>query len=222
MSAPLLFRLAARHSTQNTGENLLANVTIGIAPRTEARVGRVLHIISKWLAYFGGVVLTGIALMTVVSIAGRALIWAGRGPIQGDFELVELGVVIAIFSFLPWSQMNRQQVTVDILVDTFPPRIRTFLGMLGDMAMALASGVIAWRLWLGMGERMPLGSDAVRAAFMLGDRPYYLETSMILRLPVWYGYALAMVGAALFAIVCIYTVWRSLNWTIRGKEEAIL
>lgn len=194
----------------------------GIAPQAEARVGRILQTLSKWLAYFGGFVLTGIALMTVFSIAGRALIWAGFGPIQGDFELVELGCAVAVFSFLPWSQMNRQQVTVDILVDTFPPRIRTALGMIGDMAMALAATVIAWRMWLGMGERIPFGSEFMRGLLILGDKPFYSETTMILRMPVWYGYALSMIGAGFFALVCIYTVWRSVNWSIRGTEEASL
>lgn len=200
----------------------MSELTTGIAPNAEASVGRLLQTLSKWLAYFGGVVLTGLAVMTVASIIGRALIWAGFGPIQGDFELVELGCAVAVFSFLPWSQMNRQQVTVDILVDTFPPRIRTFLGMIGDLAMALASSVIAWRLWLGMGERIPFGSEAMRGLLMLGDRPFYSETTMILRMPVWYGYALSMVGAGFFAVVCFYTVWRALNWTIRGKEEGML
>ncbi len=193
----------------------------GIAPVAEARVGRVLKMLSKWLAYAGGVALSAAAVMTVVSITGRAMIWAGLGPIPGDFELVELATAVAVFSFLPWSQINRGQVTVDILVDTFPARPRIFLGMLGDLAMAVVSGVIAWRLWLGMGERMPFGSDTLRDLLALGDKPYYPETTFILRMPVWWGYALAMVGAAFFAVVCAYTVWRALNWTLRGREEVL-
>lgn len=194
----------------------------GIAPHAEIRLGRALKPIARWLAYAGGVLLTAAAILTVMSIAGRSMIWAGLGPVPGDFELVELTCAVAVFSFLPWSQINRGQVTVDVLVDTFPPRMRTFLGMAGDFAMALAASVIAWRLWLGLGERIPMGSDTLRAILMLGDKPYYTETTFILRMPVWYGYALSMVGAAFFAIVCIYTVWRSINWTIRGHEEPLI
>ncbi|PCJ76877.1 MAG: hypothetical protein COA53_01295 [Rhodobacteraceae bacterium] len=194
----------------------------GIAPLAEARLGRILKTTAKWLAYFGGVLLTAAAIMTIISIAGRAMIWAGFGPIPGDFELVELSVAVAVFSFLPWSQINRGQVTVDVLVDTFPPRVRAGLGMAGDTAMAIAASVIAWRMWLGMGERIPMGSDTLRTLLMLGDKPYYTETTFILRMPVWYGYALSMIGAAFFALVCIYTVWRAANWTIRGQEGPIL
>lgn len=194
----------------------------GIAPNAEARLGRILKSIAKWLAYFGGFLLTAAAIMTVVSIAGRAMIWAGLGPVPGDFEIVELTCAVAVFSFLPWSQINRGQVTVDILVDAFSPRVRAFLGMAGDVALTIASVVIAWRLWLGLGERLPMGSDTLRTLLMLGNKPYYTETTFILRMPVWYGYALSMVGAAFFAIVCFYTVWRSVNWTIRGHEGPIL
>lgn len=194
----------------------------GIAPNAEVRLGRILKGIAKWLAYFGGFLLTAAAIMTVVSIAGRALIWAGLGPVPGDFELVELSCAVAVFSFLPWSQINRGQVTVDILVDAFSPRVRAFLGMAGDVVLTIASVVIAWRLWLGLGERLPMGSDTLRTLLMLGNKPYYTETTFILRMPVWYGYALSMVGAAFFAIVCFYTVWRSINWTIRGHEGPIL
>lgn len=201
---------------------MLSDSPKGIAPLAEARLGRILKVAAKWLAYFGGFLLTAAAIMTIISIAGRAFVWAGLGPVPGDFELVELTCVVAVFSFLPWSQINRGQVTVDVLVDTFPPRLRAGLGMAGDSAMAVASVVIAWRLWLGLGERLPIGSDIFRTLLMLGDKPYYTETTFILRMPVWYGYALSMIGAAFFAIVCIYTVWRAVNWTIRGQEGPIV
>lgn len=198
------------------------SITGGIAPRAEVHIGRILRKMARWLAYAGGFILTASALMTVISIIGRAFIWAGLGPVRGDFELVELACVVAVFAFLPWGQINRGQVTVDVLVDAFPPRLRTAFGMLGDAAMTLASSIIAWRLWLGFGERFPHGSDGLRDLLALGDKPFYVETTFILQLPVWYGYALSMIGASFFAVVCFYTLWRAINWTLRGREELIL
>lgn len=81
----------------------------GIAPNAEARLGRILKTAAKWLAYFGGFLLTAAAILTVISVTGRALIWASLGPVPGDFELVELTCAVAVFSFLPWSQINREQ-----------------------------------------------------------------------------------------------------------------
>ena len=56
-----------------------------IAPAAQAATGRMLTRIARALAYFGGVILAGIALMTVASITGRALVWAGLGP-MADLE----------------------------------------------------------------------------------------------------------------------------------------
>ena len=165
--------------------------------------------------------LTAAAIMTVVSIIGRKLIWAGLGPVPGDIELVELACVTAVFAFLPWGQINRGQVTVDVLVDRFSPRLRAFFGLLGDSAIAIAALIIVWRLWKGFGEKFPHGSDAMRALLAMGDRPFYTETTFILALPLWIGYAFAMIGATMFAIVSLYSVWRAINWTRRGQEAAL-
>ncbi len=193
----------------------------GLAPRLESATGRALTALSRGLAVAGGVALAAAALMTVVSITGRALIPLGLGPVPGDFELLSLASAFAVFSFLPYSQITRGQVSVDVLANLLPARARIALGMLGDLAMALAAGVIVWRLWLGLGERLPYGSDHLRAWLGLGARPYYVETGYILGMPVWWGYALAIPGAALFAVVCAYTVWRALNWVLQGQETAV-
>lgn len=192
-----------------------------IAPLAETKIGDALRVVAGWMAFGGGVILTAAALMTVVSIIGRKLIWAGLGPVRGDIELVEIACVVAIFAFLPWGQINRGQVTVDILADRFPAPIHAFLGLLGDTALTIAAIVISWQLWKGFGDKFPFGSDTLRDFLALGDRPFYTETTFILKIPIWVGYGLSMIGAAFFALVCIYTVWRALNWTIRGHEDHI-
>ncbi len=166
----------------------------GLFPALEFKTGLVIGNITKWLAAAGGIMLAAIALMTVASIFGRAMISFGLKPIPGDFELVEAGVAVAVFSFLPWCQFNRGHVTVDILTNTFPAPVQAFLKLLGDVALGIVAIVIALQLWPGLSEKYAYG-----------------ETTFILGMPVWYGYALAMVGAALFAVTCIYTIWRSLN-----------
>lgn len=191
---------------------------MSIAPELEARVGAVLEGIARLLAWCGGIILVGIAVLTVASITGRALIVIGLSPIRGDFELVEAGCAIAIFCFLPWCQLRRGHVTVDVLVARFPRRVQAFLGLIGDALIALAAGVILWRIWLGLGEKFPYGSDGVREAIGFGMRPFFVETTYELELPIWIPYAAATAGAAVFFVVALYTVWRSLNWTLQGAE----
>ena len=194
---------------------------MAIAKQAQLGVGRKLEKASKWLAYVGGTVLAGIALMTVVSIIGRALIPFGLKPIKGDFELVEAGCAIAIFAFLPWCQIRRGHVTVDIFIQNLPSRVQAFLGLVGDTLLMVASYVILWRLWLGFGEKFPYGGDGFRQALGMGSKPFFVETTYELELPIWIPYAAALVGAALFFIVALYCVWRALNWVLDGREELL-
>lgn len=176
--------------------------TVGLAPVLEARLGRVIGTVSRLLALAGGVVLTGIALMTVVSIVGRGFSFAGFGPVPGDFELVEAGCAVAVFAFLPWCQYRRGHVTVDILISRLPGRGQALLAMIGNIALSAVACLIAWRLWFGMLDKFSYG-----------------ETTMILGMKLGYAYAAAVPGAVFFALVCLYSVWRSLNEAIRGREE---
>ena len=191
---------------------------MAVAPELEARVGRWLDIIAQGFALTGGLVLMGMAGITVVSVIGRALGSLGLSPVRGDFELVQLGCAIAVFSFLPLCQIRRGNVTVDILSERFGPRGHAVLGLIGNLALALCSTVIALQLARGFGEKFPHGGPGLRTAFGLGPPPFFPETTYELQLPVWIPFGLALLGAVLFALVCLYTVWRSLNWVADGRE----
>ena len=189
-----------------------------LAKNAELRLGRWLEKITKAVAFLGGFLLVAIALVTVFSIIGRFFLFAGLGPIKGDYEIVEMGSAIAIFAFLPFAQFKRAHVVVDIFTARLPMQFQVILGFVGDVLIALASGVLLWRFWLGMSEKIPYGSDALRAALSMGYKPFFAETTYELSVPIWIPYALSFVGAALFFIVSVFTVWRSLNWSLDGQE----
>lgn len=189
-----------------------------LAKSAELRVGRGLEKITRALAYCGGFILAVIALVTVASIIGRFFLFAGLGPIKGDYEIVEMGSAIAIFAFMPFAQFKRAHVVVDIFTMRLPLRFQTFLGFFGDALIALASGVIVWRFWLGLAEKIPYGSDALRSALSMGYKPFFAETTYELSIPIWIPYSFAFVGAVLLFITSLFTVWRSLNWTLEGRE----
>jgi TRAP-type C4-dicarboxylate transport system permease small subunit len=177
----------------------------GLAPAAERRVGRIVGALAKGLALAGGVVLTALVLMTVASIAGRSLIPLGLRPIPGDFELVEIGCAFAVFAFLPWCQYRRGHVTVDLLVTPLGPRGLALLAAAGNLLMTIAAALLAWRLVPGTLEKLQ-----------------YQETTFILQIPVWWGYALGLIGAWLFVLVAAYTVWRSLNEALSDGEPSSL
>ena len=153
------------------------------------------------LAIVAGLVLAGMAILTVVSISGRSLIWAGLGPVPGDFELVEMGCAIAVFGFLPYCHLNRGHVTVDILVSKLPTVPFNFLTLLGDIVIAAIGVVMCWRLWYGLFEKISYG-----------------ESTMILGAPLWIGYVFSFAGAAWMLIVGAYVIWRDIQFIARRER----
>jgi TRAP-type C4-dicarboxylate transport system permease small subunit len=172
----------------------------GIAPAAEVAVGRVVEALARLLAIAGGLVLVALALMAVISIAGRAFTRFGLGPVPGDFELIEAGCGVAVCAFLPWCQFRRGHVTVDVLEPYLSGRLWAALGITGNVVMTVVAAIVTWQLWLGFRDKLAYG-----------------ETSMILQMPAWWGYAAGSVAALVFLLTCAYTVWRSFNVAIAGS-----
>ena len=134
--------------------------------------------------------LCAIALATVASILGRL---AGRawtdgpfGPIPGDFELVELGVGIAIFSFLPWCHWQGGNVSVDLIARHLPRRFVAAAARLAEALFALLVAAILVQLCAGAVDLARFG-----------------ETTMVLRLPVWWAYGPAIASSGLWLLVIV-------------------
>lgn len=166
-------------------------------------LGRALARLCGGLAIFGGLVLVALIVMTCLSIAGRALFSA---PIPGDFELVEIGCALAVFAFLPYCQMTGGNVVVDFFTTKAPVRTRAAMDLAGNLIFTAIAGLLTWRAVLG-------GQDLYR----------YEETTMVLAVPVWWGFPPAVFCSAVLTVVCAYTAWRSaveLRTGQAGEREA--
>ncbi|WP_316015077.1 TRAP transporter small permease [Roseobacter sp. HKCCA0434] len=178
------------------------------------RLTEVLTSLSRALALLGGVVLVALALMTLASIIGRAGVGLGLRPVRGDFELVQIGCAIAVFSFLPWCQMRRGHVTVDVLADRLPLAARRVLTVVGDLTLAGFAAVIARQLALGLAEKFcadtadPVFGWLWRSTGMAEDY-CWVEATYELGLPVWWGYAAGLAGAGLFTLAALVTAWEA-------------
>ena len=159
--------------------------------RAARRLGRALYAPRPPWRVLGGAILFALTLLTVVSVVGRV---AFSAPIPGDFELVEVGMAVAIFAFLPYCQMVRGNVIVDLFTTRASARVQALLDATGNLLYTAIAALLTWRVALGGLE--------VRG---------YGETTMVLRVPVWWGYAPAVIFLALLTVVCAYTVWRSIR-----------
>jgi TRAP-type C4-dicarboxylate transport system permease small subunit len=147
--------------------------------------------LSRAMAWFGAVVLSIIALMSVASIIGRALSGFGLGPVPGDFELVEAGTALAVFCFLPWCHLKGGHAVVDMLWHSYPPAMQRVLNVLSNALMFVVWVLLVWRMGLAMNEYR-----------------HNAEVSFILQMPVWWGYAASMPAAV---VGCIAYAWRLLE-----------
>ena len=145
----------------------------------------ILHRLASLFAVMGGVLLCLLAALTVLSIIGRNLL---SMPIPGDFEIVAMGTAVCVMLCLPWCQLQRGQISVDLFLDRAPPRLTGALDAIGGLLCALIAAAFAWRMMLGFAE-------AVR------DR----DVTVILGLPLWWSYPLAVASFALLAACCLST-----------------
>lgn len=160
-------------------------------------LGRALHRLCAGLAVLGGLLLVALIVMTSISVAGRALLGA---PIPGDFELVEIGCAVAVFAFLPYCQITRGNVVVDFFTAGAIPRHRAALELAGNIAFTAIAGLLTWRAALGAGEMLRYG-----------------ETTMVLAVPIWWGFVPAVVCLGVLTLVCGYTAGRSLHELATGR-----
>ena len=105
-------------------------------------LGHIVFRLAAAIAILGGIALVAITVTTVVSVVGRALIPFGFGAVPGDFELVQAGILFAVFAFLPWCHLERGHAIVAIVTDRFPVRFSAIAEFIWDVAMLVAAAFV--------------------------------------------------------------------------------
>jgi TRAP-type C4-dicarboxylate transport system permease small subunit len=136
--------------------------------------------LSNFSAMLGGVLLTGIALMSVYSVFMRNAL--GK-PIQGDFELVQVACAASTAAFMPLCHLKGGHIIVDFFTTKASALTRARLDAIGAVLLGVVFALLAWRTGAG-------AMDALR-----ND-----ESSMMMGFPLWIGYA-AMVPSLVLAAV---------------------
>jgi TRAP-type C4-dicarboxylate transport system permease small subunit len=149
-----------------------------------SRVGIVLERATRGLALAGGLLLVGVLVMTVMSVAGRYLFDA---PIPGDYEITELACGVAVFAFLPYCQLHRANIVVEFFTTRLPPQRKRLLDAVHSLAFTVVAVLLAWRLAVGGLGKMADG-----------------QTTLYLGIPLFWGYLLAFIGAVTLCLVCVW------------------
>jgi TRAP-type C4-dicarboxylate transport system permease small subunit len=153
------------------------------APRAaQGPQGFLRRAIELW-ALLGGLVLLAIALMTAWSATSG---WAFGKPLPGDVELVEMLTAVSVFMFLPFCQVTGANVTADLFTARAGPGTVALLRLLSSAVALAVSLVLLWRMYEG-----------------LLDYRQYVETTTILRIPIWYAYLPVLASLVLLAIAAL-------------------
>jgi TRAP-type C4-dicarboxylate transport system permease small subunit len=148
------------------------------------------------LVVFAGFCLVIACALTGLSILGSLAI----RPIPGEIELVEVFCGLAVFAFLPFCQLKRGHVGVDLLIAAFGPKAMNWTQLIGDIIIAALMTLITWRHYVGFVDKFENG-----------------ETTPLLLLPIWWGFAIALALLVVNVIVCLFMVLLDLREIRRGN-----
>ena len=156
-----------------------------VPPAVQAPPTLLHRVIEGW-ALVGGALLLAIAFMTAWSATSGWLL--GR-PLPGDVELVEMLTAISVFTFLPYCQLTGANVTADLFTAGAGPRMVARLEAAGAVIALAFSLLLLWRMCEG---------------FL--DYRRYVETTTILKIPIWVAYPPALLSLVLLAAAAFVTV----------------
>ncbi len=174
----------------------MSDVLEGSARPTD-KVGRVLYKLAAGLAFFGSFVIAAMAVVIMTNVIGRG---AFATSITGIIDWIELLTNTAIFAFLPYCQLMRENVIVDFILTRAPTRTKTVCDAFGSLMYLLLGMLLTWRLILG-------GFDMYR----------YNETFTTIGFPRWISFPYAAGCMFLLIAVCVYTLGRSIAETRANK-----
>ena len=154
-------------------------------------VGRLLFTLTRWMAIAGGLVLVGFGLTVVYSIIALQVFSVA---VRGEVELVEFGMVITVYLFLPYYQMVGGHVMVDVFTTRAPARVKAVLDAVAIVLFTGIAGLLAWRMSVGGVEMYERG-----------------QNTAVIKLAYWWAFPVAVVCFAILVAVCLYCLWRKLK-----------
>jgi TRAP-type C4-dicarboxylate transport system permease small subunit len=152
----------------------------------ESAAWRAMDILTRALAFAGGAFLLVATGITLVSVIGR---YGFGAPVQGDYELVEITCAVGVFLFFPYTHAVDGNITADFFTAGLSAQKRRVLDSGNDVVFTLVAILLTWRLTAGLMEKFASG-----------------ETTILIRIPLWWAYSVAVLSMFLLSTVCLMRV----------------
>ena len=146
-------------------------------------------------AVLGGVVLLAIVAVTAINVGAFALdrlarLWGGAvGGLPGYEDFVRLAVGAAVPMFLPWCQVRRGHLAVDLFLKNAPAALRAGIDRLSLALMAALALFLAW--WMTEGLLETRDDGALSRVLGWQEWPFYITG--IVSLILWAAVAATQV-----------------------------
>ncbi len=145
--------------------------------------------LSSYLSYIGNFALAAMMLLATVDVIGRYFF---NAPVLGAYEITEYLMLILVFSFLALAQSSKVHISVDIVFNRLPARLRSVLERLNHLICLLMMILVSWmsiqRIW----ELKRTG-----------------EASVLLKIPDYPFAVFLVIGCLAFCIEFFNDVFRS-------------
>ncbi len=138
---------------------------------------------SQWSAAASVVAVIASVLLVVTEVTLRSLL---KVTLPGTIEVISFLLIIIFFGAMPYCEINKKNIRVDILVNSFSPTARLVTTLCGNL---IALGIISIISWQSVEQGM-----------------FSLNTGLItgmLRVPIWPFAILTAVFMALFSLAVL-------------------
>jgi TRAP-type C4-dicarboxylate transport system permease small subunit len=156
--------------------------------------------IIAWWALLGGFLLLGVVLVTAWSLV-RDIIWST--PVPGENEIVQVGIAVAVFAFLPYCQITGANISADIFTSGLGARGIAVFTLIGSLVALAFAGILVWRTWDGLLDYQEL-----------------LETTPIMQFPIWYSFVPILISIALLVVAAAISVYDAFDDFRTGRSHA--
>lgn len=154
-------------------------------------IERMIRWLAGGLAAIAGLALLAMMLQTVVDVAMNNLM--GR-PIEGNLEVMSAYHMVAlVFLPLAFVEIKHEHITVDLLVQTFPDRVRRTLDVFAYLVCSIFFGLLAYQTGLDAIESLRIGE--------------ILMTSI--QITIWPAKFSLPIGFAAVTLVTLLHAWKS-------------
>ena len=132
------------------------------------------RVVAPLLGTIAGILLFCLMTLTCIDVIGRYFF---NTPVTGGFELTEMMLASLIFFGLPLVTIRNDHIMVDLLDPVTPDWLLRIQHVVSCLVCAVATGYLAWRLWLRAGSMAAAGETTAQLKLKI---PYLTFTMSVL------------------------------------------